>query len=105
MSQLSGWMGYLVDNQHRLRILQLAIFFQKIATASAYAAFTAIFFIDKFLEAGSQGKNAQGPIWALFTVIVLSGIVIKLATVCIQVCDSANRVVLAIDCDEYLRLA
>ncbi|KAK0237652.1 iron transporter [Armillaria nabsnona] len=82
---LSGWMGYLVDNQHRLRILQLAIFFQKIATASAYAAFTAIFFIDKFLEAGSQGKNAQGPIWALFTVIVLSGIVIKLATVCIQI--------------------
>ncbi|KAK0474207.1 iron transporter [Armillaria novae-zelandiae] len=82
---LSGWMGYLVDNQHRLRILQLAIFFQKIATATAYAAFTAIFFIDKFLEAGSQGQKAQGPIWALFTAIVLSGIIIKLATVCIQI--------------------
>ncbi|PBK90192.1 hypothetical protein ARMGADRAFT_1054515 [Armillaria gallica] len=81
----SGWMGHLVDNQHRLHILQLAIFFQKIATASAYAAFTAIFFIDKFLEAGSQGRNAQGPIWALFTAIVLSGIVVKLATVCIQI--------------------
>ncbi|PBK68721.1 hypothetical protein ARMSODRAFT_1019322 [Armillaria solidipes] len=60
----SGWMGHLVDNQHRLRILQLAIFFQKIATAS---------------------KNARGPIWALFTAIVLFGIVVKLATVCIQI--------------------
>ncbi|SJK98822.1 uncharacterized protein ARMOST_02091 [Armillaria ostoyae] len=81
----SGWMGHLVDNQHRLRILQLAIFFQKIATASAYAAFTAIFFIDKLLEAGSQGKNARGPIWALFTAIVLFGVIVKLATVCIQI--------------------
>ncbi|KAK0452654.1 iron transporter [Armillaria borealis] len=81
----SGWTGHLVDNRHRLRILQLAIFFQKIATASAYAAFTAIFFIDKLLEAGSQGKNAQGPIWTLFTAIVLFGIVVKLATVCIQI--------------------
>lgn len=78
-------MGHLVDTQHRLRILQLAIFFQKIATASAYAAFVAIFFIDKLLEAGSQGKNAQGPIWVLFTAIVLFGIVVKLATVCIQI--------------------
>ncbi|KAK0458031.1 iron transporter [Desarmillaria tabescens] len=82
---LSGWMGHLVDKRHRLRILQLAIFFQKVATASAYAAFTAIFFIDKLLEAGSQGKNAEGPIWALFIAIVLSGMVIKLATVCIQI--------------------
>ncbi|KAK0494508.1 iron transporter, partial [Armillaria luteobubalina] len=82
---LAGWMGHLVDTQHRLRILQLAIFFQKIATASAYAAFVAIFFIDKLLEAGSQGKNAQGPIWVLFTAIVLFGIVVKLATVCIQI--------------------
>ncbi len=87
-------MGHLVDNQHRLRILRLAIFFQKIATASAYAAFTAIFFIDKFLEAGSQGKNAQGPIWALFTAIVLSGIVVKLATVCIQVCIYIDSVII-----------
>lgn len=78
-------MGHLVGTQHRLRILQLAIFFQKIATASAYAAFVAIFFIDKLLEAGSQGKNAQGPIWVLFTAIVLFGIVVKLATVCIQI--------------------
>lgn len=82
---LSGWMGHLVDKQHRLHILQLAIFFQKVATAGAYAAFTAVFYIDKLLEAGSQGKNAQGPIWALFTAIVVSGIIIKLATVCIQI--------------------
>ncbi|KAK0203400.1 iron transporter [Desarmillaria ectypa] len=81
----SGRMGHLVDKQHRLRILQLAIFFQKLATASVYATFTAIFFIDNVLEAGSRGKNAQGPIWALFTAIVLFGIVIKLATVCIQI--------------------
>lgn len=78
-------MGNLIDKHHRLRILQRAIVSQKVSTSAAYGLLAIVYYSPNFLEEGSLGSHAKGRIWLIFSLTVICGVAVKLATVCIQV--------------------
>lgn len=78
-------MGKLVDTHHRLVTIRGFITAQKLSSALAYGLFVALFFSNTLLRSAAHGSNAKGPIWALFVGIVVNGVVLKLATVGVQV--------------------
>jgi iron-regulated transporter 1 len=72
--------GDLVDRQPRLRFVRGSIVAQKLSASVAYAAFVLLF--TKF----SPDDRSRGTVvWILFSVIILSGCMLKLATVGINV--------------------
>lgn len=74
-----------MDSHTRLLTLRTFIVIQKLSTALAYALYIVTFFHKDLLAAASSGSNATGPVWAIFTGIMLSGVALKLATVGVQV--------------------
>ncbi|GAA99157.1 hypothetical protein E5Q_05849 [Mixia osmundae IAM 14324] len=82
---LSGSIGSMVDRHNRLTVVRWAIVCQKSSATVAYAAFLLLFAIPSLRDEAANGRHARGLVWLLFTLITLSGCVLRLSTIAISV--------------------
>ena len=85
---LSRWVGSLVDDYPKLSLVKTCICAQKISAALAYAAFALLFSIPDQPPRMQNGYNL-----VQYAVIVISGCVMRVSTICIQIAVERDWVI------------
>ncbi|KAI5481701.1 hypothetical protein MNV49_002927 [Pseudohyphozyma bogoriensis] len=80
----AGFIGNFIDATPRLRAVKLCIVLQKVSAGTAYALFL-LLFLELRRQAEDALETSQALVWFLFSLIVVDGMVLNLATIAINV--------------------